>query len=886
MDATASGSMMQPMKKTRCLLPIAALVLACAGGKVSEPGNDFDLGAGGTMPGRGADSGMPEVPGGNRRPELMRVGDRQAVVGRALEITLTATDPNGDRVSFNVRSSLPEGAKFDKNTGVFSWTPTPAQDGTLVLLTFEASDGSLKDQETIQVTVSATALDGAPVMDPIGDQSLTAGRPFSLRVEAVDPNGDVLTYSARNTEGLVGATLDATNGLFQWTPDGGLAGQRFAVTFVASDGMSEATADVNLVVRGEAEMQNLPPRISAVDDREVRVGQLLDFRVTAEDETPDALSFDTVTELPAGATFNPQDGHFAWTPRADQAERAFRLVFRVSDGMYRAIETATFTVIRGDDDPVNQCAPDAGEPRNDERVPLLSCAPVQRSICPMADSDDYVFDLTQGQVFTVTARFAHLNGDIDLLLVGPAGYEVAAVSEDDDEVITGQAPSTGAYHVSVAGYDGVVNANYSIELAVEGSPCAAACADPSEPAGGNQDAAHATDLRSVIGGDQRICAGDVDFYEIDLPAGSNVTLAVRFAHADGDLDVELLGPGGLTVQGRSSDDDEIISLMPVPAAGSYLLRVFGYIDAANAYRIELVLEDAVACDADRLEANDSRVNAEPLPAANYNLLTYCGDQEWFKSNVPAGQALDVYLSYDSLRAPILTARGVNGQRLDGQLYEQSGGVSCRADRDGCRHLRYVPATPGFVTYDLTDGTIGQSYDLTVSFSAAGNAAGDCSPANQTCGGFDVCDYGSGLCESAYCDDFFPCPDANYLCHQGWCVELCENDLTCNRDGFSCKVLDGLELCGTEGVSGVGQACFDFTECSGDLDCRIDGHPDGYCSRSCDRSADCGGGASCVQLQFSQACRATCFDDFDCRPGYTCQLGASPDEGDVSVCAPR
>ena len=76
-------------------------------------------------------------------------------------------------------------------------------------VTSPRSDGSLRDQETVKVDVVAAgeAQNAPPEIDPLGDQALTVGQPFSLQLRASDPNGDRLTYEARGAEALAGATF-------------------------------------------------------------------------------------------------------------------------------------------------------------------------------------------------------------------------------------------------------------------------------------------------------------------------------------------------------------------------------------------------------------------------------------------------------------------------------------------------------------------------------------------------------------------------------------------------------------------------------------------------------------------------------------------------------
>jgi hypothetical protein len=76
---------------------------------------------------------------------------RPVVEGQALEFTVTATDPEGDPLTFSA-SELPEGASFEAVTGLFSWTPRYDQAGVYVVR-FEVSDGEFSDFEDVTITV-------------------------------------------------------------------------------------------------------------------------------------------------------------------------------------------------------------------------------------------------------------------------------------------------------------------------------------------------------------------------------------------------------------------------------------------------------------------------------------------------------------------------------------------------------------------------------------------------------------------------------------------------------------------------------------------------------------------------------------------------------------
>ncbi len=72
-------------------------------------------------------------------------------IGERLTFTITATDLDNDFLTYSA-SNLPEGASFDSDMRIFSWTPRYDQAG-VYLVHFEVSDGQLTDSEDITITV-------------------------------------------------------------------------------------------------------------------------------------------------------------------------------------------------------------------------------------------------------------------------------------------------------------------------------------------------------------------------------------------------------------------------------------------------------------------------------------------------------------------------------------------------------------------------------------------------------------------------------------------------------------------------------------------------------------------------------------------------------------
>ena len=78
----------------------------------------------------------------NLPPVLGPVGDQKVPLGETLSLDLTASDPDGDSVTFAARPlPLPDQAVLDSITGEFAFTPALDQVGSFTI-TFIASDGS------------------------------------------------------------------------------------------------------------------------------------------------------------------------------------------------------------------------------------------------------------------------------------------------------------------------------------------------------------------------------------------------------------------------------------------------------------------------------------------------------------------------------------------------------------------------------------------------------------------------------------------------------------------------------------------------------------------------------------------------------------------------
>jgi len=117
------------------------------------------------------------------------------------------------------------------------------------------------------------------------------------------------------------------------------------------------------------------------------------------------------------------------------------------------------------------------------------------------------------------------------------------------------------------------------------------CADYSDEP--NNSAGKATGLfqTGLITGWEICYRGDVDQYSIKLEAGKKLTVKVDFTHSKGDLDAALVAPDGFITAGRSTTDDETLTVSNTTSSDEkYILGVWGFNFDTNIYNLDIQIQ--------------------------------------------------------------------------------------------------------------------------------------------------------------------------------------------------------------------------------------------------------------------------------------------------------
>ena len=273
----------------------------------------------------------------NYAPVISGTPVTAVVAGSPYSFRPTATDANGDRLTFSI-TSKPAWATFSSSTGLLQGTPTALKVGTYSGIRIRVSDGRLSAYlPTFSVVVSAVPVNHAPTISGAPATSVVSGSVYTFRPTAADVDGNTLTFSIAGKP--TWATFDAATGTLSGTPAAANAGTYSGIAISVSDGKASASlAGFSVTVTA----LNHAPTISGAPATSVVSGSAYTFRPTAADADSDTLTF-SIAGKPTWATFDAATGTLSGTPAAANAGTYSGIVVSVSDGKLSA-SLASFTV--------------------------------------------------------------------------------------------------------------------------------------------------------------------------------------------------------------------------------------------------------------------------------------------------------------------------------------------------------------------------------------------------------------------------------------------------------------------------------------------------------------------------------------------------------------
>jgi hypothetical protein len=221
----------------------------------SRYGNDPVNWTGGTpTPGAANFAGPSNTP-----PVLSTIGNKTVNEGSLLTFTATANDSDtpGQTLTFSLDAGAPSGADIHPSSGVFNWSPSEMQGPGVYSVTIRVTDSGsplMSDSEMISITVNE--MNTPPVLAPIGNKVVAEVALVTFTASATDSDvpAQALTYSL-DAGAPTGATINATSGVFTWTPTAAQGPSTNPITIRVMDNGSPALSDfetINIIVNDSA----------------------------------------------------------------------------------------------------------------------------------------------------------------------------------------------------------------------------------------------------------------------------------------------------------------------------------------------------------------------------------------------------------------------------------------------------------------------------------------------------------------------------------------------------------------------------------------------------------------------------------------------------------
>ena len=285
----------------------------------------------------------------NQAPRFKPVADSVTNEGELFRLALAVEDadlpPNPLRFELGV--GAPAGARVGELTGIFEWTPSEAQGGSIYPVTIRVTDPA-GASDTVTFRVDVRKIENKPVFDPLPSLTVDENVPLVVTVHAVDPDPANATIRYTLEPGApTGMTLDTVTGVLSWTPREAQGPGSYDVAVTASEsganGLSE-TARFSIIVREV----NQAPVVSLPDSVELLEGDTLRVQARAVDADLPAqrLTFRLKSGAPDGMTVDATTGVITWSVPADAGAASHAVVVEaVDDGFPPLASSTSMTVV-------------------------------------------------------------------------------------------------------------------------------------------------------------------------------------------------------------------------------------------------------------------------------------------------------------------------------------------------------------------------------------------------------------------------------------------------------------------------------------------------------------------------------------------------------------
>jgi hypothetical protein len=188
----------------------------------------------------------------NTPPVVATIADKNVAEGSPLSFNVAATDSDlpANQLTYSLQAGAPAGAAVDPITGLFTWTPDELHGpGVFDITVMATDDGTPNLSGTRTFRVNVAEVNVAPVLGGLPNQMVVQNQLLLFQVIASDADlpANVLTFSL-DAGAPSGSQIDASTGIFLWTPTHTVAPGDYPITVRVTDNGSPALSDSQTVI--------------------------------------------------------------------------------------------------------------------------------------------------------------------------------------------------------------------------------------------------------------------------------------------------------------------------------------------------------------------------------------------------------------------------------------------------------------------------------------------------------------------------------------------------------------------------------------------------------------------------------------------------------------
>jgi hypothetical protein len=177
----------------------------------------------------------------NSAPQIVGAPPSTATIGQMYRFTPSATDADGDVLTFRIENR-PDWATFSPSTGRLEGTPPSTAQTVYQRILISVTDSkAFSELPAFDLTVQGggAGANAAPTISGTPTASVIAGNAFEFTPQAVDPEGQPLTFTVTGRPSW--ATFDSATGRLSGTPGNSDVGTSSGIVITVSDGAASAS---------------------------------------------------------------------------------------------------------------------------------------------------------------------------------------------------------------------------------------------------------------------------------------------------------------------------------------------------------------------------------------------------------------------------------------------------------------------------------------------------------------------------------------------------------------------------------------------------------------------------------------------------------------------